>query len=122
MHFRCSQSKPESRYIGLAGTPVRLSAMVVFLRNYSDRIAASNLSHGFSNGFPLHYEGPIKSCDAKYLQSASNNVLIVRDKIRKDIQAGRVQGPYQYPPFKHFRVSPIGLVLNKPFISKGRFC
>ena len=38
--------------------------------------------------------------------------------IQKELEAGRVAGPYSFPPFNHFQCSPIGLVEKK---EKGKF-
>ena len=38
---------------------------------------------------------------------------IVRQKITKELEAGRVVGPFQTVPFPDFRVSPLGLVPKK---------
>lgn len=51
--------------------------------------------------------------DAKNLQSAELNPLIVKQKIDKEIAEGRVAGPWSYPPFGNLRISPLGLVPKK---------
>ncbi|XP_056017308.1 uncharacterized protein LOC130053772 [Ostrea edulis] len=43
---------------------------------------------------------------------------VLKEKIGKEIGAGRVKGPFQEPPFKIFRVSPLGLV---PKVQIGEF-
>ena len=55
----------------------------------------------------------MKSFDAKNLKSANSHPEIVREKIDKEVQAGRVEGPFDRPPFLQFRVSPLGLVPKK---------
>ena len=69
--------------------------------------------NGFKLGFSLHYEGPIQSYDSKNLKPALENSDIVQQKIQKEIEAGRVEGPFESPPFDNFRVSPLGLVSKK---------
>lgn len=38
---------------------------------------------------------------------------IVENKIWKEINGGRVSGPFPFPPFLDFRVSPLGLIPKK---------
>lgn len=97
----------------LAITPIRLKAMEPFLSKYPDRIVAKEIQTGFEQGFPLHYSGPRKSFDAENLKSASAKNSVVREKIDKEVAAGRMEGPFDHPPFQNFRVSPLGLVPKK---------
>jgi len=89
-----------------------------YLDEYPNREAASNIGKGFQFGFSLHYEGPIKSFEAKNLKSAIENPAVVQEKVDKEIDAGRVEGPFLAPPFKNFRVSPLGIVPKK---AQGEF-
>lgn len=50
---------------------------------------------------------------SKNLPSANKAPDIVRQKITKELEAGRVAGPFQTVPFTDFRVSPLGLVPKK---------
>jgi hypothetical protein len=43
----------------------------------------------------------------------SQKIREVREKIFKEIDLGRVAGPFDYPPMPTFRVSPIFLVRKK---------
>ena len=97
----------------LANSPVRVDAMLPFLRSYPDQSLAVKLYSGFKFGFSLCYSGPIKSYEAKNLSSASQAPDIVRKTILKEVEAGRVEGPFARPPFTNFRVSPLGLVSKK---------
>ena len=87
--------------------------MTPYLQKYPDKIVATALANGFKNGSPLCYEGPIQSYVSKNLKSALEHKEIVHQKINNEISNGRVEGPFKYPHFKHFRVSPIGLVPKK---------
>ena len=67
---------------------------------------------GFSEGFPIGYEGPTDRADY------SNNILLrtgspteLWNKVMKEVRLGRYAGPYQHkPPFTNFVQSPISLV------------
>ena len=80
------------------------------LKDYPDHDAAAKLWEGFTSGFSLHYSGEHKSFESKNLPSTNKNPDGVRQKIYKEIQAGRVAGPFCKLPFKKFRISPLGLV------------
>lgn len=45
--------------------------------------------------------------------SANDLPNIVTDKLHKEIEAGRVAGPFSAPPFDNFVVSPLGIVPKK---------
>ena len=71
------------------------------------------LSSGFREGFPLHYEGDPGSSDANNLISATENPEVVDAKISKELQAGRLAGPFWIRPFYPFRIYPLGVVPKK---------
>ena len=77
--------------------------MEQYLRNYPDQLAASKIYNGFTFGFHLCYAGPIKSYHANNLKSANLCPDIVRGQINKEVQAGRVEGPFIKQPFTDFR-------------------
>ena len=69
------------------------------------------LIDGFTNGFDIGYEGPIKR------QSYAENIPItvgstreLWDKIMKEVNLGRYAGPFDKVPFDNFVQSPISLV------------
>ena len=97
----------------LGASPINLSALRKELEIYPYRMLAQELFDGFSNGFPLYYFGPRHSMQARNLKSALMNPDVVSDKLNKEVQAGRMGGPFTEPPFKNFRVSPVGLVEKK---------
>ena len=88
-----------------------------FLAGY-DHSIVQFLFRGFSEGFPLHQEGPCFSCDAPNLLSAIQNPSIVDEKIAKELASHRLAGPFSSPPFTDFRISPLGLVPKK---TQGEF-
>ena len=71
------------------------------------------LCNGFKFGFPIHFQGPRISLYAKNLASAYEHPQIVSAKIFKELEANRLAGPFDSPPFSTFRVSPLGLIPKK---------
>ena len=110
---QCSSISPPS----LARSPINVSQLEIELMDYKEP-DASVLLNGFKSGFSIHYSGPIKSVECKNLKSANQNPDIVRKKIAKELSEDRIAGPFTEPPFKNFRVSPIGLVEKK---TKGEY-
>ena len=101
------------RKYALANSPIVLNNLLLALETYPDREAAGLLADGFQFGFSLNYSGPRQRYEAKNLKSVDSNMEIVRQKISKELEAGRIGGPYDEPPFTNFRVSPLGLVPKK---------
>lgn len=94
-------------------SPVNIDILNSYLRDYPDQIMATQLLNGFISGFPIHYGGPRIPQYARNLKSAYDWPDIVSAKIQNEISHGRVAGPFTQPPFRNFRVSPIGLVEKK---------
>ena len=69
--------------------------------------------NGFKHGFPIHYSGPRRLIMSKNLKSARSYPNVIKQKIKKELEAGRLGGPFPFPPTPTFRVSPIGLVEKK---------
>ena len=96
----------------LAKNPINLETLADEL-NYYRSPEAPEILDGFRQGFPLNYTGPRVATDADNLRSARRNPEIVREKIKSEIAAGRVAGPFCSRPFSNLRISPLGLVPKK---------
>jgi hypothetical protein len=68
---------------------------------------------GFQQGFPLNYQDPRLPTDANNLPSARKYPDILQGKIDKDVEAGRIAGPFVSRPLSTLRISPLGLVPKK---------
>ncbi len=79
------------------------------LSSYKPQIARE-LIEGFSRGFRLSYEGPRESRDCKNLPSALKMPTLMKEKIDKEVTAGRYLGPFDRKPFDNLICSPMGLV------------
>ena len=93
-------------------TPVNYLRLSETLQGY-DQGLKEFLLQGFKEGFLLHYEGERVNIWAPNLKSALENPEEVKKKLTKEIEAGRIAGPFRSPPFKIFRCSPIGLQPKK---------
>ena len=99
-------------------TPVNLTSMLPFLNTYPARQNAQILVDGFTFGFRLGYSGPRVSSFARNFVSVRENVALLQDKIDREVQLGRIAGPFSSPPLPNLRCSPIGLV---PKQTPGQF-
>lgn len=96
----------------LAKSPVKITALTRYCEHY-DPIEAKFLLHGFTKGFYLQYSGPRESRDARNLRSALAHPEVLEQKIKTEIIAGRVAGPFSDRPLANLIVSPLGLVPKK---------
>ena len=93
-------------------TPIKVPKLKDWLDGY-DVSLAQFLINGFEFGFKIPFYGSRCFKKSRNLQSALENVHILRDKIQSEIAAGRVVGPFQHPPFPNCQVSPLGLIPKK---------
>lgn len=93
-------------------TPIKFFKILPFLQGYNSDLVEI-LQQGFSQGFRLHFEGTQASRQHNNLKSALQFPDIVSTKINKEIEAGRIAGPFTSVPFDTFIVSPLGIVPKK---------
>ncbi|XP_060587839.1 uncharacterized protein LOC132743320 [Ruditapes philippinarum] len=96
----------------IGNTPLNITELLKALKLYPFS-AAKDLITGISKGFPLQYEGPRVHRDSPNLRSARELPGVLHTKIIKEIQVGRVAGPFLRIPFPTLQISPIGLVPKK---------
>lgn len=97
---------------GALPTPVKVNSLLFFLQGYPTHLNES-LQKGFTEGFQLHFQGPVTGHFSGNLVSAINNPEIVDNKLAKEIHAGRIIGPFDQPPLDNLRVSPLGVIPKK---------
>ena len=92
--------------------PIKVSKLTHLLDIYNANVAQF-LINGFECGFKIPYYG--SSCFKKTwnLQSALEILQVLQQTIQKEIDAGRVVGPFQEPQFPNCQVSPLGPVPKK---------
>ena len=97
--------------------PVSWKKFDFFLCGYDKKISNA-LMQGFKHGFSIHFSGDIVPVGHKTLMSAKQNPDIVNYKLARELQKGRIAGPFHSEPFIYFITSQIGLVPKK---TKGQF-
>ena len=93
-------------------TPVHAVRLIELLDGY-DHSTVEFLRLGFTEGFSIQCESDLPDIVSKNLASAIQQPEVVEAKISKEIDAGRIAGPFQNPPFHRFCVSPLGVVPKK---------
>ena len=93
-------------------TPVKAKSLEVYLNGYQEA-SRKHLLAGFLHGFRLHFQGPSEGSSSNNLVSASEHANIVDQKLAKEIQAGRIIGPFDKPPLHNLKVSPLGVIPKK---------
>lgn len=93
-------------------TPIKSDRLHNWLLGYN-KDAKNFLIDGFTFGFKIPFEGKRKFTYFDNLLSARNNISILKEKIAKEVRAGRAAGPFDNPPFQDLQVSPLGLVPKK---------
>ena len=83
-----------------------------YLHGYDESLS-SFLSKGLNFGFRLGFEGARVPFSSPNLKSAIQNPSVMNTKILKEVNCGRISGPYISPPFPTLRISPIGLQPKK---------
>ena len=68
---------------------------------------------GFNNGFSLGFTGNVQLKWAENSKNVKDNEQLILNKINKEISLGKIEGPFDAPPFKHFQCSPLFLLPKK---------
>ena len=101
------------RKFKLSNSPVDVAILNKLIINYPNQEVKNKLLKGFQFGFSLEYDGDRKCYTCNNLKSALENKPQVQEIIDKEIQEGRVDGPFNSPPMDDLRISPLGLVPKK---------
>ena len=90
--------------------PLKLKELLVQTGYVKEKI--EYLVQGFTHGFKLNYEGPLKNCQrlAPNLKLRIGSKEELWNKVMTEVELGRNAGPFDEPPFEFFVQSPIGLV------------
>lgn len=64
---------------------------------------------GFTNGFPLKFDGPEQDLHSENSTSAKHNPQIIEKTIQYELSLNRISGPYDSPPLQNFKSSPLAI-------------
>ena len=109
LRIRTKERKPDVS----EKTPIKIDALQAYLEGY-DSVKTQYLLDGFSQGFMLQSQG-LQSANTDVKNPSIPNQLVaeVQKKLQKEIDAGRIIGPFSSPPLPNFRVSPIKVAEKK---------
>ena len=93
--------------------PLKANKLSKLLSKYPDSDKVSYVIQGLTHGFALEYEGQFKFRAPDNLPTAKLDPQLIWDRLHKDIQLGRMLGPFKDPPFLDLMCSPVGLVPKK---------
>lgn len=82
-------------------TPVNLEHLKFYLQGYDESLADFLIS-GFKYGFGVNFFGEQSSYESSNLKSAYDHPDVVRAKLRKEIKAGIISGPFTGPAISRF--------------------
>ena len=97
----------------LVPTPVNVAYLADELQTHPDKNAVKKVVDGFIYGFDSGYNGPEFSNTTNNLKSADSHMVEITENILAELEAGRMAGPFYFPPLEDFRTSPIGVVPKK---------
>ena len=93
-------------------TPAKVDRLNFLLSGYEISLRLY-LINGFTFGFRVGFDGERCALHSPNLKSALDQPQIVRTKLRKECEAGRICGPFTCPPFPNFVCSRLGIVPKK---------
>nr|XP_034331146.1 uncharacterized protein LOC117680591 isoform X3 [Crassostrea gigas] len=88
----------------VACTPIKVPALSKYLAKYPIRENALELLEGFQFGFKLCYEGPRRPYNCNNLKSLKLLTTEAIQLVNKEINMGRVAGPFPYSPLHNLRI------------------
>ena len=97
----------------LVSTPLDLHKLALELASQPDRSFVNNLVNALRYGTRIGYLGPQKNLVSRNLISASQHPEVITANLNKEIQLGRVAGPFSSSPLPNFQCHPIGVVPKK---------
>ncbi|KAJ1088356.1 hypothetical protein NDU88_001513 [Pleurodeles waltl] len=93
--------------------PIKVHRICFWVGQYGLERQGQLLLQGFSKGFELGYNGPRERRWAENLPYILGKEELVRLKLEKEVDEGRMEGPFSDWPLENLIVSPIGVVPKK---------
>ena len=94
-------------------TPLRPLEFECELVSYPNKDFVCHIVLGIRYGFKIGCAGPQFAHTSPNLPSAYLQPKVIDETLHKECKAGRIAGPFSYPPLAHFRSSGVGLVPKK---------
>ena len=104
---------PSLNQLREVSSPLRLLPFKDELSDHPDAAWVKRLLHGIEHGVHLGYHGPRCHRIAKNLASAFQHPQIIDKEIQKEVDLGRILGPYTSPPMPSLQCSGVGVVAKK---------
>ena len=94
-------------------TQVNVDRLELELKYFPDEQFVNQLCNDLREGTRIGYTGPRLPRLSKNLPSATQHPQVVSETLAKEVELGRVAGPFNSPPFSNLQVSPIGVIPKK---------
>lgn len=94
-------------------TPVNSNKLEELLKGHPNQNLVQYMVNGFKYGFALRYQGLLISRHHHSLPTAYTHKKLLMKCINKEMQLGRILGPFSKPPFQPSICSPVGMVPKK---------
>ena len=107
VHLLAKQKTPNG------STPINVNVLERELSLHPDRNFVTSLINGLRYGTHVGYTGPEKSRVSRNLISANQHPEVVSSNLSKEINLGRVAGPFNSPPLPNLQCHPVGVVPKK---------
>ena len=97
------------------GSPINVVRLQEELKNHPDRNFVDYLCNEIKFGFDtlVEEERITRIKESRNLQSALKQPVVVDELVSKELPNNFVVGPFDQPPYEHYRVSPIGVAESK---------
>ena len=109
----CSQILQLAEETYVPPMPLKPNQLSKLLSRYPDSDKVAYVIQGLKQGLTLEYTGQFKFRALENLPTAKLDPQLIRDRLNKEIQLGRMLGPFKEPPFPDLMCSPVGLVPKK---------
>lgn len=99
-------------------SPIDANQLSAYLQGY-DPTLSKFLVEGFKFGFKIPFQGTRQFRFSENLSSLKGNEFVLWQTINKELELGRVAGPFASIPFPNLQVFPLGLMSQN--IIQGNF-
>jgi len=87
-------------------TPINPDVLDSMLKDYKDR---KYIVDGFREGFSLGFEGPRTPLTSNNSHTITDKTHLAQTKIDNEVRLGRIEGPFDQPPWPNMKFSPLAL-------------